>query len=34
MVPDRILWYPLTSEHIRTVPGKKPAVKKDFIPDY
>ncbi len=34
MVPDRILWYPLTSEHIRTVPGKKPALKKDFIPDY
>jgi hypothetical protein len=34
MVPDRILWYPLTSEHIRTVPGKKPAAKKDFIPDY
>ncbi len=34
MVPDRILWYPLTSEHIRPVPGKKPAVKKDFIPDY
>ena len=34
MVPDRILWYPLTSEHIRTGPGKKPAVKKDFIPDY
>lgn len=34
MVPDRILWYPLTSEHIRTLPGKKPAVKKDFIPDY
>lgn len=34
MVPDRILWYPLTSEHIRPVPGKKPVVKKDFIPDY
>ncbi len=34
MVPDRILWYPLTSEHIRTLPGKKPAAKKDFIPDY
>jgi hypothetical protein len=34
MVPDRILWYPVTSEHIRTVPGKKAAVKKDFIPDY
>jgi hypothetical protein len=34
MVPDRILWYPLTSEHIRGVPGKKAIVKKEFIPDY
>jgi len=34
MVPDRILWYPLNSEHIRPLPGKKTAVKKDFIPDY
>jgi hypothetical protein len=34
MVPDRILWYPLNSEHIRAVPGKKPLVKKEFIPDY
>lgn len=34
MVPDRILWYPLTSEHIRPVAGKKSAAKKDFIPDY
>lgn len=34
MVPDRILWYPLTSEHIRSIPGKKAVVKKDFIPDY
>lgn len=34
MVPDRILWYPLASEHIRPVGGKKAAVKKDFIPDY
>lgn len=34
MVPDRILWYPLNSEHIRPVPGKKAVVKKDFIPDY
>lgn len=33
MVPDRILWYPVNSEHIRPVPGKK-AIKKDFIPDY
>ncbi|MBI5953170.1 MAG: hypothetical protein HY865_16065 [Chloroflexi bacterium] len=35
MVPDRILWYPLNSEHIRPVPGRKLAKeKKDFIPDY
>lgn len=36
MVPDRILWYPLNSEHIRpvTTGGKKPVLKKDFIPDY
>ena len=34
MVPDRILWYPLTSEHIRPVAGKKSASKKDLIPDY
>jgi len=35
MVPDRILWYPLNSEHIRPVStGKKPAVKKNIIPDY
>lgn len=36
MVPDRILWYPLNSEHIRpvTAGGKKPVLKKDFIPDY
>ncbi|MCB0103392.1 MAG: hypothetical protein H6635_01745 [Anaerolineales bacterium] len=35
MVPDRILWYPLNSEHIRpATTGKKPAVKKDIIPDY
>jgi hypothetical protein len=35
MVPDRILWYPLNSEHIRPVTtGKKPALKKDIIPDY
>jgi hypothetical protein len=32
MVPDRILWYPLGSEHIRPMAGKK--VVKDFIPDY
>jgi hypothetical protein len=35
MVPDRILWYPVNSEHIRPVIGKKVAKdKKDFIPDY
>ena len=33
MVPDRILWFPLISEHIRPAAGRKPA-KKDFIPDY
>lgn len=33
MVPDRILWYPVNSEHIRPMPGKKP-VKSDFIPEY
>lgn len=32
MVPDRILWYPLTSEHIRPILGKK-ALKKE-LPDY
>ena len=35
MVPDRILWYPLTSEHMRPVPGKKSAKREEkFIPDY
>jgi hypothetical protein len=36
MVPDRILWYPLSSEHMRPVAGKKSAkpAKKDYIPDY
>ncbi|MBI5294945.1 MAG: hypothetical protein HY869_05680 [Chloroflexi bacterium] len=36
MVPDRILWYPLTSEHIRPVSGgKKASAKKEKeIPDY
>jgi hypothetical protein len=32
MVPDRILWYPLASEHIRPVVSKK-SLKKE-IPDY
>jgi len=34
MVPDRILWYPLTSEHIRPVAGKKSARREKAIPDY
>ncbi|HRQ22190.1 MAG TPA: hypothetical protein PLF42_02075 [Anaerolineales bacterium] len=34
MVPDRILWYPLNSEHIRALPGKKSAAKKELIPDF
>lgn len=35
MVPDRILWYPLNSEHIRSVATrKKSAAKKNIIPDY
>lgn len=34
MVPDRILWYPLTSEHIRPVVGKKPVKKERAIPEY
>ena len=35
MVPDRILWYPLTSEHIRPMPGKKSARRDEkIIPDY
>lgn len=34
MVPDRILWFPVNSEHIRPVAGKKSAEKKNVIPDY
>jgi len=34
MVPDRILWYPLNSEHMRPVPGKKSAKRELAIPDY
>jgi hypothetical protein len=35
MVPDRILWYPLSSEHIRPMPGKKPVRREEkVIPDY
>lgn len=33
MVPDRILWYPLTSEHIRSV-AKKSGKREKAIPDY
>jgi len=34
MVPDRILWYPLNSEHMHPVPGKKSAKREKAIPDY
>ena len=35
MVPDRILWYPLNSEHIKPVAGKKSAKKEaKILPDY
>jgi hypothetical protein len=34
MVPDRILWYPVHSEHIRLVPGRKSRKKEKEIPDY
>jgi hypothetical protein len=35
MVPDRILWYPLNSEHIRPdSAGKKIARKAEAIPNY
>jgi hypothetical protein len=33
MVPDRILWYPLNSEHIRPV-LKKSSKREKAIPDY
>jgi hypothetical protein len=33
MVPDRILWYPLNSEHIRPV-AKKSGKREKAIPDY
>ena len=32
MVPDRILWYPITSDQIRGTGSKKPAAK--IIPEY
>ncbi len=34
MVPDRILWYPVTSEQIRAVATGRKAVRKDLIPEY
>jgi len=36
MVPDRILWYPLNSEHIRPVTSGKKSPKREvkIIPDY
>ncbi|GAB4539375.1 MAG: hypothetical protein Fur002_04420 [Anaerolineales bacterium] len=35
MVPDRILWFPVNSEHIRPLgSGKKTSDKKDMILDY
>ena len=34
MVPDRILWYPLNSEHIRPLAGKKSLKREKAIPDY
>lgn len=34
MVPDRILWYPVNSEHIRPLAGKKTAARREFLPDY
>jgi hypothetical protein len=34
MVPDRILWYPVNSEHIRPTASRKTAKKEKAIPDY
>ncbi|HSG43837.1 MAG TPA: hypothetical protein VLA72_11835 [Anaerolineales bacterium] len=34
MVPDRILWYPLNSEHVRPVGSRKTVKKRRAIPDY
>jgi hypothetical protein len=34
MVPDRILWYPLNSEHMRPVPSKKSLKRERAIPEY
>ncbi len=34
MVPDRILWYPLNSEHIRAALGKKAGKKEKAFSEY
>lgn len=34
MVPDRILWYPLSSEHMRPVAANKSLKREKVIPDY
>ena len=34
MVPDRILWYPVASEHIRAVAGKGKKAASKEIPNY
>ena len=34
MVPDHILWFPLNSEHIRPISGKKSKKKEEDFPDY
>ena len=34
MVPDRILWYPVNSEHIRAAASKKAGRKEKAIPNY
>jgi len=31
MVPDRILWYPLTSEHIRPIGTQKKLGRKEIL---
>ena len=33
MVPDRILWYPLNSEHIRSI-AKRSGKREKVVPDY
>ena len=35
MVPDRILWFPINSENLRPLPGRKTRKKKEEeIPEY